>query len=611
MRLFVSLLLILALAPRVVAQSLQASLFQGGFTQPVYATAPPGDLTRMFVVEQGGKIKVIRNGATLATPFLNLGSGGLGKISSGGERGLLGLAFHPNFATNRYVFVNYTAAGSGATVIERYTASSANPDVALTGSGVVFLTIAQPQNNHNGGCIQFGPDGKLYIGTGDGGGAGDQGTGHATGGNAQSPASLLGKILRIDVNLPAPYIPSDNPYFGSSTTLREIWHFGMRNPWRWTFDRQTGEMYFGDVGEGAREEVSVAPAGVSNLNFGWRCMEGFNCTGLSGCTCNAASLKPAVYDYPHNVGCSVIGGYVYRGAAICGLQGTYFFGDYCTSKIWSMRVVNGQATQVMDRTHEIEPPGSTTVSIATISAFAQDAAGELYVIDYTDGEIYRIEPGSAQSDCDGDGAPDACEIASGSEQDCNANTVPDSCEIASGAAPDCNSNGVPDSCDIASGASTDVNGNGRPDECDCQGGAPPVIYCTAKMNSLGCTPSIGFSGYASASNATPFLVTASQVLNRKSGVLIYGYWANIVPFQGGLACVGAPIRRTPPQTSGGSATGTNCSGTFSFDFNAFIASSADPVLQLGAVVTCQYWSRDPASTFASSLTNAVRAQICQ
>jgi glucose/arabinose dehydrogenase len=606
-----ALILFAALAASSVAraQSLQATLFQSGFSNPIFLCAPPGDLQRVFVVEQSGKIRIVRGGATLAPPYLDLGAAGLNKIAFGGEQGLLGLAFHPNYASNGYFYVNYTAAGTGATVIERYQVS-ANPDVANGASGAVLLTIGQPQSNHNGGCIQFGLDGKLYIGMGDGGGANDQGTGHAAVGNGQSPQTLLGKMLRIDVDLPAPYVPPDNPYFGSTTTLQEIWHFGVRNPWRWSFDRLTGDMYIGDVGQGAWEEVSFGPNGVGALNFGWRCMEGNHCTGLSGCTCNAPALTNAIAEYSHSFGCAITGGYVYRGTNACGLQGTYFYADYCTTNIWSFRYVGGQVTQFTNRTAELEPAGTPTIN--NISSFGEDGAGELYICDHADGEIYRIDPAGGLVDCNGNGIADACDIVSGTAQDCNANWIPDSCEIASGAASDCNGNGVPDSCDLAAGTSLDVNANGIPDECECPGGVPPTTYCSAKINSQFCSPAIAISGYPSASSTSPCVVSASQVLNLKLGMLFYGYASAAIPYQNGTLCVQGPWRRTTAQNSGGSPTGLDCTGAFAFDVNAWIQSGADPALaQPGQPFFAQYWSRDPQDPYGSSFTNAVRAQICQ
>jgi glucose/arabinose dehydrogenase len=599
-------LLAAASAAPAWSQSLQATLYQSGFASPVLAVSPPGDLQRLFVVEQTGRIRIIKNGATLATPFINLGpaaGGGLGLTTGSGERGLLGLAFHPNYATNGFFYVNYTATSNGATVIARYTASS-NPDVANTASGLTLLTVAQPFSNHNGGCIQFGPDGKLYIGMGDGGSGNDPSN------NAQTPTTLLGKMLRLDVDLPAPYIPADNPYFGSTAVRQEIWHFGLRNPWRFSFDRQTGDMFIGDVGQNAWEEISFQPAGVGDLNYGWRCMEGNSCTGLTGCTCNAASLTDPIHVYGHGSGCSVTGGYVYRGAAICGLDGTYFFTDYCTTTIWSFKYQGGVVSNFTNRTTELEPAGAPTID--GIAGFGEDASGELYILDHSDGQIFKIEVAGGGVDCNANGVPDACDIANGTALDCNANSIPDSCDVASGTAPDCNANGIPDSCDLSAGTSLDANGNNVPDECECPGGTPPSTYCTAKLNSQFCLPAIAISGAPSATNFGNCLVTASNILNNRNGLMFYGYQTAANPFQGGILCVQNPVRRTAVQNAGGSAGGTDCTGTFSFDLNAFIASGADPLLTVvGQTFACQYWSRDSGDQFGSSFTNGVQGQICQ
>jgi len=595
-----------AASPSALAQTLQATLFKSGFSQPVYLCSPPGDTTRQFVVEQGGKIRIIKNGTTLTTNFLNLGSaagGGLGKISTGSERGLLGLAFHPNYAQNGYFYVNYTAATSGATVIARYQVSPTNADVAST-TELVLLTIAQPFSNHNGGCIQFGLDGKLYIATGDGGSANDPNNA------AQNTSSLLGKMLRLDINLPAPYIPADNPYVGAGAPLDEIWHIGLRNPFRFSFDRSTGDMYIGDVGQNAVEEIDFAPAGGSGRNYGWRCMEGNTSTGLSGCTPNSPALTAPLRDYTQASGghCSAIGGYVYRGSTVCGLQGTYFYGDYCSSAIWSLRYVNGQVSSFTVRTTELEPAGTPTIN--SISSFGEDASGELYILDYSDGEIYRIDPAGGALDCNTNGVADGCDLQNGTSLDCNSNGIPDECDIAGGL-PDCNANGRPDSCDIASGA-PDVNGNGIPDSCECQGGTPPSTYCTAKMNSQFCVPAIGYQGTPSLSSAGPFRITATNLLNNKQGLVFYGFAQAAAPFQGGTLCVQGPVKRTPAANTGGSTTGNNCTGTFNYDFKALMTSGSDPLLQIvGQPVNAQIWSRDPADTYTTNLTDAVRFQICQ
>ncbi|MCY3003612.1 MAG: PQQ-dependent sugar dehydrogenase [Planctomycetota bacterium] len=587
-------------------QTLQATLVQSGFSQPLFLCSPPGDTARMFVVEQGGRIRIIKNGAILSTPFLHLGSaatGGLARISTGGERGLLGLAFHPNYAQNGYFYVNYTATGSGATVIARYQVSTSNPDVAGT-TELPLLTIAQPFSNHNAGGLNFGADGKLYICTGDGGSANDPN------GNAQNTGSLLGKILRLDVNLPAPYIPIDNPYIGAGNPLDEIWAIGLRNPFRFSFDRLTGDMYIGDVGQNAVEEIDFMAAGVSGQNYGWRCMEGTSCTGLTGCTCNSIALTPPIKDYTQASGghCSAIGGYVYRGTNVCGLQGTYFYADYCSTAIWSLKYTNGTVSNFTVRTTELEPAGTPTIS--SISSFGEDANGEIYILDYTDGEVYRIDPAGGAQDCNQNGIADGCDLQNGTSLDCNANGLPDECDVANGS-PDCNQNGIPDSCDIAAGA-LDVNLNGIPDTCECQGGTPPFTYCTPKMNSQFCLPTIGFSGAPSLSPNTSFNITATNLINNRQGLLFYGFGASAQPFQGGTKCVQSPVLRTPTMNTGGTPTGINCSGTFNFNFKALIDSGSVPQLQvIGQQVNAQYWSRDPQDPFTISLTNGVQFQICQ
>jgi glucose/arabinose dehydrogenase len=563
-----------ALSTSASAQALKATKVHGGFTSPLYVCSPPGDTTRLFVVEQGGRIRILKNGVLLGTNFINLGPSGLNKISISSEQGLLGLAFHPNYATNHYFFVSYTRL-TGNPVIERYEADPATFDTALPNPPTVIAgPIPHPQSNHNGSCIQFGPDGKLYMSMGDGGNFNDTGTGHnpATG-NAQDPTTLLGKMMRFDVDIAAPYIPADNPFYGPGAPLDEIWHLGLRNPWRFSFDRQTGDMYIGDVGQDAVEEVDFVNAGVSALNFGWRCMEGLSCTGLTGCTCNDVALTKPIKDYAQGAAhCSVIGGYCYRGCAIPGLAGTYFYGDYCSTSIWSFKQVGGAVTAFTDRTAELEPAGADTIN--AISSFGEDALGEIYIVDYGDGEIYRIE------------------AASGSYADCNGNTIADA-------------------CDISLGTSQDINTNGIPDECECVGFPPPFVYCTAKLNSQLCLPAISYTGLPKLAYTTPFVIHAAQILNQKQGLLFYGYGAQSVPFQGGTMCVSQPVKRTPVQNSGGSTQGTDCTGTFAFDMSAYMASGVDPALQVpGQQVNVEFWSRDPQDPFTTNTTDAVQFVVC-
>jgi glucose/arabinose dehydrogenase len=554
-------------APSAAQNQFKTVRVANGLANPLFLTSPPGDLARQFILEQGGRIKILKGGSVLPTPFLDLGPAGLGKVISGGERGLLGLAFHPEYATNGYFYVDYTGA-SGATFVERYQVS-ANPDLANPASGLVIIgPIAQPQSNHNGGCLQFGMDRKLYISLGDGGNANDSGTGHAPGGNAQSGATLLGKILRLDVDLPPPYVPPDNPFVNDPNVLDEIWSMGLRNPWRFSFDRALGHMYIGDVGQGAKEEIDFEPFGAGGRNYGWRCMEGFNCTGLSGCTCNAPSLTLPIHDYTHAFGCSVTGGYVYRGCAIPWADGVYFFADYCSARIWTFEYDGTSLTNFKERTAEMAPGGG--MSINSITSFGQDTLGELYICDFGGGEVYKIV----------------------------SNPLP----------PDCNANGVADGCDIALGSSPDLNGNGIPDECECP--TNPFVYCTAKMNSLFCTPAIGFTGVPKIGAAVPFVIEARQIVNQKNGLLFYGFSASSTPFQGGTLCVQSPFQRTPVQNSGGAVGGQDCSGVLSFDFSAWIQGGADPALVPGQQVNAQYWSRDPQGSFSTNLTDAVEFVIC-
>lgn len=339
---------------------------------PLYLTAPAGDTARLFVVEKGGAIRIVKGGVLLATPFLDLA----GQVVTGTEQGLLGLAFDPQYAANGRFYVHYTDT-AGDTVIARYRAS-ADPDRALPNADRVLLTVDQPFANHNGGQLAFGPDGLLYIGLGDGGGGGD------TQGNGQDRTDLLGSLLRIDVRPAGAYaIPPDNPFVGQAPFRPELWDYGLRNPWRFSFDRASGDLYIADVGQNRREEVNVAPAasGGKGLNYGWNIMEGLLCfKPASGC--DPAGLTRPVLDYDHSGGaCSVTGGYVYRGTAIPSWQGTYFFADYCAGWVRSFRYVDGQATAVTDWP-TLSPGGN-------ITSFGEDAQGELYILT-AQGGVYRM-----------------------------------------------------------------------------------------------------------------------------------------------------------------------------------------------------------------------------
>ena len=351
------------------------------------AIANAGDGSgRLFIVEQPGRISIYDGSKLLATPFLNITNI---VNSNGSEQGLLGLAFDPDFAENGYFYVNYTSENgpAGDTVITRYHVSDATPNDADEGSALPLLTIAHPQTNHNGGALQFGPDGYLYISTGDGGGGGDQGTGHNPAiGNAQDLNSLLGKILRLDVSNSTaanPYaIPPTNPFVndGNPNTRGEIWAYGLRNPWRFSFDRQTGDMFIGDVGQGALEEIDFQPAGVAGRNYGWRRMEGTQCYNpSSGCQTGSLILPILKYTNPRAGGCAAVsGGYRYRGGRYPQLVGVYFYADNCSGEVWG-------ATQSGANWTAGEPIDTSFA----VTAFGEDEAGELYLADHG-GKIYRI-----------------------------------------------------------------------------------------------------------------------------------------------------------------------------------------------------------------------------
>jgi uncharacterized protein (TIGR03437 family) len=356
----------LGLGSKTVSAQTNFQLIQiaSGLSSPLYLTHARDGSGRLFIVEQPGRILALPAGATapLATPFLDIS----GKLVSGGERGLLGLAFHPQFAANRRFFVNYTRAGDGATVVSEFKASASDPNVAETAERII-ITIGQPFANHNGGMIEFGPDGFLYIGMGDGGSGNDPGN------RAQNIEDLLGKMLRIDVNTTtAPYTsPSTNPFFGKAGR-DEIFATGLRNPFRWSFDRGTGQLYAGDVGQGLIEEVDIVTLGG---NYGWRVFEGARCTNNDPTLCAGSNYILPITQYDHSGGrCSVTGGYVYRGTRSTLPVGAYVFGDFCSGEIF---IFNNNTTS---------PPIDTDFLLAS---FGEDEAGELYVVDLG-GRVFRI-----------------------------------------------------------------------------------------------------------------------------------------------------------------------------------------------------------------------------
>jgi glucose/arabinose dehydrogenase len=370
--------LMLALAPAGAsgASTVVLTPVAAGLSAPVYVTSANDGTGRLFVVEQTGRIRVIKNGVLLPTPFLDISD----RISNGTEQGLLGLAFHPNFKTNGRFYVNFTRT-NGNTSITEFRRSPSNPDVGVKSSARGIIEIAQPYANHNGGMITFGAGGYLYIGMGDGGSSGDPAN------RAQNLGVLLGKMLRIDVNGSVGTrhyrIPASNPYVGK-IGRDEIWSRGLRNPWRFSFDRLTGDLWVGDVGQDRYEEIDRAKVTTTSssrgrgANFGWRQLEGSHCYNpATGCS-RTGKVMPVV-EYTHADGCSVTGGYVYRGAAVPSLYGKYVFGDYCSGKIWTFPA--GAPWQV----------GRTLLmdTNLAISSFGEDQHGELYVVD-RGGTVYRF-----------------------------------------------------------------------------------------------------------------------------------------------------------------------------------------------------------------------------
>jgi glucose/arabinose dehydrogenase len=347
-----------------------------GLDRPLFATHAGDGSGRLFIVEKGGTIRLLSDGQLQSQPFLDITD----RVnSSGNEQGLLGLAFAPDYAQSGFFFVNYSDA-AGHTNIARFQVTGADPNLADPASEFQVLLIEQPARNHNGGMVAFGPDGYLWIGMGDGGASFDRF------GNGQNPATLLGKMLRLDVTSdPAqPYtIPADNPWveadWNGIDVRDEVWAVGLRNPWRYSFDRQTGDLWIGDVGQNQYEEINLTPAGSpGGLNYGWPLAEGLHC--LNGDGCDQAELTPPVLEYDHSGHCSVTGGYVYRGRQFPTLQGVYLYGDYCSGVIWATWPdAQGQRAveQVLD----------TNV---TLSSFGEDEAGELYVTDLSGGVLAQV-----------------------------------------------------------------------------------------------------------------------------------------------------------------------------------------------------------------------------
>ena len=387
--------LLMACTP--VQAAINSMRVASGLSRPVYVTAPPDDTNRLFIVEQWtGKIKILnRDGNAInATPFLTISG-----LSTGSEQGLLGLAFDPNYAANGRFYVNYTDS-SGNTQVRRYERSSSDPNLANPASSLPILSIAQPQSNHNGGWLGFGPNGYLYISSGDGGGDYDDDAGHDVSvGNGQSLGTMLGKMLRVDINndaFPADpnknyAIPVSNP-FAAGGGLPEIWAYGLRNPWRPSFDRATGNLWIADVGQATREEINFQTASsLGGVNYGWRLREGLIQTPNAVGGPKPPGAVDPIFDYPHSgggvSGISVTGGYVYRGP-IAELQGQYFFSDYGNPKLWTLTYDGTTLSGPLDLTSQLVPNVGVYNQIVS---FGEDGEGNLYIVDL-DGEVFKVGP---------------------------------------------------------------------------------------------------------------------------------------------------------------------------------------------------------------------------
>jgi len=367
-------------APPEGSSAVQLTEVVSGLVEPVFVTAAPGDATRLYVLERTGAIRVVRDGQLLPEPFLDLRA----RVATANEEGLVGLAFHPNYQQNGRFFIQYALLDptrgeddDEQIVLSELARSEADPDRAAADSERTLMIVEQPADIHLGGMLAFGPrDGMLYVGRGDGG----------TNNGPQDTERLFGKILRIDVDTTTgdlPYgIPEGN--MGTDGILPEIWSMGLRNPWRFSFDSCTGDLYIGDVGENTFEEINVEPADTPGRNYGWKTVEGSAC--FEATTCDTSSFTAPTLAYGRDFGCAVTGGYVYRGQRIPGLRGTYLYADFCSGNVGSFRFEGGVAAAASDITAEINP-----TSIPLITSFGVDNAGELYVVSQL-GSIYRIDP---------------------------------------------------------------------------------------------------------------------------------------------------------------------------------------------------------------------------
>jgi len=389
----------IALSAPVAAQQVMLELVADGLGTATSVSAPPGD-TRLFVTTNDGLVRVVESGVVLPTPFLDL----TGDMSSTFE-GLLGMTFHPDYDQNGKFYVVYFDALDRSVLVQYQV--SADPNVADPASAQTILgPFVQPGHIHNWNCLKFGPDGMLYVSTGDGGGY------HGLppdSGNSQDLSNTQGKILRLDVDLPAPHIPPDNPYVGQSGAAEEIWVYGLRQPWRFDFDMVTGDVFVGDVGQTTREELNFIPGGhAGGLNFGWACSEGTSCTGITGCGCPDAAFEDPILEYAYGGSlCCIIGGEVYRGAAMPALGGTYFYADFCSGRVWSLRYDGTTLSEYQERSLEFVTSWGT--SLSSVNSFGEDGFGEMLVLGNAPSALFRVVPAP---DC---GSTNYCVTAPNSE----------------------------------------------------------------------------------------------------------------------------------------------------------------------------------------------------
>ncbi len=383
-------LLLSLLAAPAAAQVVGVELLASGLDKPVRVAAPPGD-ARLFVLEKAGYVRILVDGDLNAEPFLDLSA----VVNQQGEGGLLGIAFPADFASSGRVFVSYTTGpATGSTLVSRFLVSASDPDRVDPNSETIVLgPLAHDTPIHRGGGLAFSPlDGNLYITLGDGG------PGNDPNGRAQDLTQLQGKVLRLDVDLPFPHVPGDNPFTATPGARAEIWAYGLRNPWGFSIDPDNGDLWIADVGEDRREEVDRIAFGLAGANLGWRCEEGSACTGLSGCDCGSSSLLRPVHEYSNFSGCAVIGGVVYRGSLFPDFVGRFFFADFCSNQVWSFERQGAQSTDLVDHSPDLVPRSG---NVATISSVGVDAQGELVLVDYGGGELWRVVPCRARTYCIG------------------------------------------------------------------------------------------------------------------------------------------------------------------------------------------------------------------